>query len=181
MATYNIQKSICDHFNLSFSIIEELSDQHLSTVEEGDSNYRTYGGGASGIKNGMYGKRHTEDTKQKMRLKATGRIPFNKGKPNDIAKKRMLENNPMKNPEIAKKVSNSLKESYKHRKHPLYIEETRTFNCLSCGKEHTVKNFRKNKTRRFCDRSCQATFTNKNRRGIKYHAISQTPELQASS
>ena len=44
----------------------------------------------------MFGKKHSDETKSKMRTKALGRPAWNKGLPNPQARERMLNNNPMK-------------------------------------------------------------------------------------
>lgn len=46
---------------------------------------------------------HSEETKVKISKKTTGREAWNKGKPNEKQKTKMLENNPMKDPEVVKK------------------------------------------------------------------------------
>lgn len=103
-----------------------------------------------------------------------GRPAHNKGKPNPIAREYMLSNNPMKNPVIIIKQIETRRKNHswvdhegmfkKGHKPNNYVDEIRTFSCETCGTQHTVRNIRDNKTRRFCNRSCQATFSNRNRR-----------------
>ena len=81
--------------------------------------------------------------------------------------KNMIENNPMKNPEIASKVSTSNKGRVAHNK----ITKTYDWNCLSCNKLHTSLDTAHTRNKKFCDRSCQAKYTNKNRSGKYKHKI----------
>ena len=60
-----------------------------------------------GINNPMYGKHHTEEAKQKMREARLGKKMPEWHK--EIMRKISLESNPMKKPEIVKKVSEALK------------------------------------------------------------------------
>lgn len=124
----------------------------------------------------FYMSRMPESGREKLRQKALGRPAPNKGIPDPACAERMRKNNPMKNPEIAAKVIETRRKNnswYKgnqfqlgHKPHN-YIDEMRSFTCETCGKENTVRNVKGGKTRRFCNRSCQATFTNTNRRGFK--------------
>ena len=176
--TYRFSRSLAESLGIPFTEIPELSDQMIDLHQPDDyfANYATRGGGAAGSKNGHYGCKHTEETKQVLREKRLGKSPSNKGIPNPECSERMKKNNPMKNPEIAAKVIETRRKNnswYKgnqfqlgHKPHN-YIDEMRTFCCDACGKENTVRNVKGGKTRRFCNRSCQATFTNTNRRGFK--------------
>jgi hypothetical protein len=49
------------------------------------------------------GYKHNQSTIEKIRVKAIGRVAWNKGKPNEVARQRMLNNNPMKDPKVVKK------------------------------------------------------------------------------
>jgi len=51
------------------------------------------------------GKKHSEETKRKISEKTRGRVPHNKGIKNPAHSERMRKNNPMKNPNVARKVS----------------------------------------------------------------------------
>ena len=175
--TYQFSKSLAESLGISHTETINLSDQILSESAELFDNYVPYGGGAKGSKNGHFGLKHTEEAKEKMRQKALGRPAPNKGIANPAQKERFIKNNPMKNPEIASKVVETRRKNHswvshegcfkKGQKPHNYIDEMRTFYCDTCNKENVVRNVRDGKTRRFCNRSCQATFTNKNRRGYK--------------
>lgn len=100
-----------------------------------------------------------EETKKKISIATTGRVAHNKGVPNLIAKARMLSNNPMKNPEIAKRVSEArIGKPAHNRKDPVPVV------CELCKNKFYVK--RKFIKRRFCGKSCAAIFVN-NRRWIR--------------
>jgi len=71
------------------SIQEELKSELISSIQKG--------------------RKHSKETKRKMSKAAKGRSAWNKGKINLIAKERMIMNNPMKDPKIAKKVSIKLR------------------------------------------------------------------------
>lgn len=123
------------------------------------------------------GFKHSNKTKKIMSQKAMGRPAPNKGMSNPSQREKMLRDNPMKNPEIVDKAVETRRKNNSwvnhdgcfqqgHKPHN-YVDEIRTFACETCGKVHSVRNVKDNKTRRFCNRSCQATFTNKNRRVYK--------------
>lgn len=78
--------------------------------------YVPYGGGSAGIKNGHYGCKHTDEAKEKIRQKALGRIPYNKGIPNPDQRNRMILSNPMKRSDVVKKVSLKLRGRVAHNK-----------------------------------------------------------------
>lgn len=84
----------------------EIDDSESIALFE---NYRTYGGGGAGCLNAHYGKKHTEEAKELIRQKALGRKAWNKGISNPAHSARMSANNPMKNPEISKIVSDKNK------------------------------------------------------------------------
>jgi len=73
--------------------------------------------------------------------------------------KRMTENNPMRNPETSKKVSDALK----GRIPPNYIDKILDKICPVCEVTFQVRDTAKQRNKIFCGRSCQATFTNKKR------------------
>jgi hypothetical protein len=170
--TFNIAKSISKTLGLSFIEKPELSDQALNSypIDNNFSNYATRGGGAAGSKNGHYGCKHTEETKQILRELRLGKEPVNKGIPNPKQREYWKKNNPMHNPETVAKVietkrkNNSWPKGYKtNKKSYNYIYEMCSFKCDTCGKENIVRNLKGSSSRRFCNRSCQATFTNKQR------------------
>jgi hypothetical protein len=121
----------------------------------------------------FYMSRMPESGKEKLRQKALGRPSPTKGIPNPKQRERLLKNNPMKNPEIAAKTIETRTKNHswvnhegvfkKGQKPHNYVDEMRTFFCDCCGKENIVRNVKGGKTRRFCDRSCQAIFSNKRR------------------
>lgn len=92
----------------------------------------------------------------------TGKPSHNKGKTNLRAKKRMLESNPMKNPEVAKRVAEKLK----GKSPPNKITKTKIWNCEECGKQHEELDLVHN-NKRFCNKSCAASWFNKHRRVYK--------------
>ena len=108
-----------------------------------------------------WGSPKSASTREKIRQKALGRPSSNKGIPNPGARERMKKNNPMKNPEIAAKVSAYLK----GRISPCKITQKFTWNCKWCQKMHedfdTVK---KRKYANFCNKSCAASFSNVKRK-----------------
>jgi group I intron endonuclease len=73
--------------------IQQNMDRSYMQTEEYRNNMSM---STSGSKNGMYGKKHTEETKQLISQKKLGNVPWNKGivKPNYY--KNMLENNLIK-------------------------------------------------------------------------------------
>ena len=109
--TYHFSRSLAESLGISFTETPELSDQMIDIHQPDDrfANYATRGGGAAGSKNGHYGCKHSEETKQILREKRLGKEPSNKGVPNPEQSERWKKNNPMKNPEIAAKVASKLK------------------------------------------------------------------------
>jgi hypothetical protein len=89
-----------------------------------------------------------------------GRPAHNKGIPNPEQKERWLKNNPMRNPEIAKKVA----EKNRGKESPQKIQDTFKWYCKQCGKEHIDRNTaKKRKAANFCNKSCAASFSNARR------------------
>lgn len=73
---------------------------------------------------------------------------------------RMKKNNPMKNPEIAKKVADKNRGKPSKNK----ILKIFTWYCEWCGKEHIDRDTVKNrKHARFCGKSCAASYSNTHR------------------
>ena len=106
-----------------------------------------------------WGSPHTQETREKIRQAALGRPSPMKGKPNKSASKRMLENNPMKNPIIAKKVADKNRgKSSGNKIHNTFINE-----CEWCKKGKEMRNTAKNRTKRFCNKSCAASYSNTHR------------------
>ena len=107
-------------------------------------------------------------------------LPTRRLKPSDIPKeeqlkfvppvnaedtrRRMIKNNPMKDPKVAAKCGRSKKGICVKR-----ITDFYEWKCLTCGEKHRTRNIEHNRERKFCDRSCQAIFTNKNRTGTYKH------------
>lgn len=91
----------CSH-KIDYSNLKDHSSSEYSK-------YATYGGGGAGELNGMWNKKHTEETKELIRQKAIGRPSPTKGMKFPSISKRMRLNNPMKNPEIAAKVAAKLR------------------------------------------------------------------------
>ena len=120
----------------------------------------------------FYTKRLTEETREKIKQKAIGRPAPNKGISNPQQSDRWKKNNPMHDPEIAARSIATRRKNHSwnkggvrktgHKPHN-YVDEMRTFCCDTCGKKNIVRNVKGGKTRRFCNRSCQATFTNRQR------------------
>lgn len=160
MYTYDFSKSISQILNVDFIENPSLSDQELSkNTQIFHENYRTYGGGAAGSKNGHYGCKHTIETRKKLSMMAMGRPAYNKEIPNPRQKERWLHNNPMKNPEIAKKVSEKKKGKPSKNK----ITKTYTWICSWCKKENESFDTYKNRKKHFCDKSCAASYSNTHR------------------
>lgn len=158
--TYYISKNLCDLFKIPFQENPNLSDQTLNEPPEFIGDYRPYGGGGSGIKNGHYGCKHSLETRKILSEKAKGRVAPNKGIPNPKQKEKMTFNNPMKNPEVAAKVSLSKT----GKPSPNKINKTFTWYCKWCNKEHTDRDIvKKRKAANFCNKSCAASFSNTNR------------------
>jgi len=126
------------------------------------------GNGQSGFQHPNKGKTgiHSPETREKIRQKALGRPAPNKGISNPQQRERFLTNNPMKDPEIAKKVSEKLKGRYNKGTPGLEpynkILSTFTWHCKHCGKEHTERDTANNrKAAHFCNKSCAASYRNK--------------------
>lgn len=109
--TFDFSNKLSSLLGLESSQNPNLSDQLLDVIPDGFENYRTYGGGGSGHKNGHYGCKHSDEAKRLISQSKIGKPAHNKGKPNPVARERMLKNNPMKNPEVAKKASERMKGS----------------------------------------------------------------------
>ena len=157
----------------SFDDMYELESKMLREVDAA-KNPQYYN--QSNNNGNFYMSRMPEAGKEKLRQKALGRPAPNRGIPNPKNSERMKKNNPMHNPEIAAKSIETRRKNHSwfkagvrktgHKPHN-YVDEMRTFCCDTCDKENIVRNVKGGKTRRFCNRSCQATFTNTNRRGFK--------------
>jgi hypothetical protein len=90
----------------------------------------------------------------------SGSTPYNKGIPNPQQRERFLTNNPMKNPEIAKKVAEKNRGVEPSNK----ILTTFTWHCKQCGKEHIDRDTANNrKAAHFCNKSCAASYSNSRR------------------
>lgn len=173
--TFHITKSICELLDIDYPDTPELSDQNLCCTSLPIS--IPYGGGGRGEKNGHYGCKHSNETKEKIRQARLGKSPANKGIPNPTQREKMLRDNPMKNPDIVAKAIETRKKNNSWIPHSgcfkkgikphNYVDEMKIFYCDTCGNRNIVRNVKGGKTRRFCNRSCQATFTNTNRRGFK--------------
>lgn len=105
------------------------------------------------------GQHHTQETKKILSEKKIGKEPWNKGLPNDIAKDLMTRRNPMKRPEIADKVRKANIGREPHNK----IKAIYNWNCEQCGKDHQDLDNVHNRLKRFCNKSCAATYTNLHR------------------
>jgi len=168
--TYHISRSLSEFFNIDHYEVPELSDQMLSGGQLFD-NYIPYGGGGAGQKNGHYGCKHSEETKQILRELRLGKSPSNKGIPNPEQSERWKQNNPMFNHETREKMRLS-----KIGKEPFNkIKHTTQFSCKWCGKSHTVIAKKKN-IRSFCDKSCAASYSNTNR-----YIISHPPAAEQAN
>lgn len=98
-----------------------------------------------GNKNGMWGKKHTPTSIQKMRDKKLGKPtifskketnPIYKQKNRDLHKEIMLNKNPMHNEEFVKKVN----ETKRKKKEAGYIREYKIVNCPHCNKLGGINN-----------------------------------------
>jgi hypothetical protein len=170
--TYQISRSISESLGISFTEIPELSDQMIDSHQSDDhfANYATRGGGAAGSKNGHYGCKHTEETKQVLREMRLGKAPSNKGIPNPECSERMKKNNPMFNMDARERMRQS-----KIGKEPSNkIKHTIEFDCKWCGKSHTVIARKKN-VKSFCNKSCASSYSN------TYRYISQPPAAEQAS
>ena len=155
--TYHFSRSLAESLGIPFTETSKLSDQTLSGGELFD-NYVPYGGGGAGSKNGHYGCKHTEETKQVLREKRLGKPPSNKGIPNPEQSERWKKNNPMSNLDVRERMRQS-----KIGKEPSNkIIQTIDFSCKWCGKSHTVVAKKKN-IKTFCGKSCAASYSNTNR------------------
>lgn len=195
--TFQFSKSLAESLGISFTETPELSDQMLAGGELFD-NYVPYGGGGAGAKNGHYGCKHSEETKQILREKRLGKSPSNKGVSDPACSERMKKNNPMKNPEIAAKVASKLRGrpspfrgiKYKPSKPVRYGKD---------GRKKTIWNFPDGRsilvedTRKMCDqlglsysavrhKIGKGPYEQGKHKGLRIDRyISQDPETQASS
>lgn len=92
------------------------------------------------------GQSHTEDTKRLLSELKMGSIPWNKGITNLIQRDKFLRNNPMKNPDIAKKVSAMTR----GRPSPQKITKTYIKKCKECGSEEEKRDTKHNRINVFC-------------------------------
>lgn len=157
--TFKISRAISEALDIPFVEILSCSDKKLSKHASLFDNYVPYGGGGKDQLNGHYGKKHSKESKELMRRKALGRIPYNKGVPNHKQRDRMFKNNPMKNPKISQKVAFKNKGRIPVNK----IKETFDWNCKWCNKTHTNFNTYKNRKLIFCGKSCAASYSNTHR------------------
>ena len=167
--TYRFSRSLAESLGISFTETPELSDQMLSGGELFD-NYVPYGGGGAGSKNGHYGCKHTEETKQVLRKKRLGKAPSNKGILNPEQSERWKKNNPMFNMDARER----MRQSKIGKEPPNKIKHTIKFDCKWCGKSHTVIAKKKN-VKSFCNKSCAASYSN------TYRYISQPPAAEQAS
>lgn len=167
--TYTYSSAISKALGIEHVEHVELSDQYLDSIKRSD-NYRTYGGGASGPKNGHYGCKHSEKTKKLLSELKKGKAPPNKGKPNPIQSERWKKDNPMYNLETREK----MRQSKLGKESPHKIKETAEYTCKWCGKSHTVIAKKKN-IKLFCSKSCAASYSN------TYRYISHPPAAEQAS
>lgn len=120
------------------------------------------------------GNNMDELARAKIASATKGRTAYNKGKPNPIAKERMLNSNPMKDPDVVKKVMETKRA--KGPQHPSphsflpgcvaynRIEATYTFQCEQCGCDVTQRDTKKNRKdrSRFCGKGCAQKWRNLN-------------------
>lgn len=169
---YKINPTIFKRDIIAHGSFDDMYDLESKLLREVDAAKNPQYYNQSNNNGKFYMSRMPESGKEKLRKKALGRVAPNKGTSNPKQKEKMLHNNPMKNPEIAAKAIETRRKNnswHKGNQFQLghkpynYVDEMRIFFCETCGKKHSVRNVKENKTRRFCDRSCQATFTNKKR------------------
>lgn len=160
--TYNISRNLCAALGIEHQDDPQLSDQTLS-IKPTD---------CCSVPSPL-----SEETKLAISRSRIGQPAPNKGIPNPKQSLRWKKNNPMFNDDARERMIQS-----KIGKRPSnYVDEYRTFSCVTCNKTNTVRNVRDGKTRRFCNRSCQATFTNTNRRGFKSYSSQPPAAEQANS
>lgn len=170
--TYQFSRSLAESLGISFTEIPELSDQMIDLHQPDDhfANYATRGGGAAGSKNGHYGCKHTEETKEHLRQIRLGKSPSNKGIPNPKQSERWKKNNPMFNMDARERMRQS-----KIGKEPSNkIKRTVEFACKWCGEKNTRPDTKKSQ-RSFCNKSCAASYSN------TYRYISQPPAAEQAS
>jgi len=160
--TYRFAKSLSNSLGIDFLPISSISDQEL-TVKPTD---------CCSVTAPM-----SEETRKAISLSRMGQPAPNKGIANPAQSERWKQNNPMFNLDARER----MRQSKIGKRSSNYVEEMRTFICDTCDKENIVRNVKGGKTRRFCNRSCQATFTNKNRRGFNLVYISQPPAAEHAS
>lgn len=160
--------------NFTVSLLEEcndklnLNDREIYWIKyynavESELFYNLSTGGNS------WGSPKSEETREKIRQKALGRKAWNKGIPNPEQRKKMLENNPMKRLDVAKKCGETkrgLSSPNKGKKLNIIpynkITDLVTLTCEECGKQRDVIN-KVHNHKRFCDKSCAASYSNKRR------------------
>jgi group I intron endonuclease len=151
-------KSAFDSVLLEEVEISELNEKEIFWINHynaviDDNFYNLSSGGKS------WGSPRSKETREKIRQKALGRPAWNKGKQNLIASERMKNNNPMKNPEVVKKVQLKLKGKLSSNK----ILDNFKWNCKECKKEYEEYNTAHNRLHQFCNKSCSASYSNKHR------------------
>lgn len=160
--SFNFSTHLSESLGISFDAKSELSDQSINQLPVDCSTLKGYKMPAE------FGLAISEACK--------GRVANNKGKPNPKQRDRLLQNNPMKNPEIAAKVSRSKKGISS----PFKITSTFEWTCSWCSKNHlsydNYDNKNKKRLKVFCDKSCAASYSNSNR-----YRISHPPAAEHAS
>jgi hypothetical protein len=144
--SFNFSTLLSETLGISFEKVPELSDQNINLMPDDCGKLKGY---KMPIE---FGIAISEACK--------GRTANNKGKPNPAQKERFLKNNPMKNPEIAAKVSSSKK----GKPSPFKTTKTFTWSCSWCEKGHISLDNHDNKSKKrpkvFCNKSCAASYSN---------------------
>ena len=139
---------------------DELNDLERHYISEYDavkdqSFYNLSSGGD------VWGSPCSIETRKKISESCIGKVPWNIGLPNEVARERFLNNNPMHNPAIAEKVGLSLhgKPSWNKGKGRIVMVE------LICQECHSTFLTKSNYlSRKYCGKSCAASVSNRNRK-----------------
>ena len=166
---YHKNSNIFERTIVAYGTFDEMYELESKMLREVDAAKNPQYYNQSNNNGKFYMTRMPQSGKEKLRQKALGRPSPTKGIPNPEQKERFLKNNPMKNPEIAAKVSSSKK----GKPSPLKTTKTFTWSCSWCDKSHiSLDNHdyrNKKRPKVFCNKSCAASYSN------TYRYISHPP------